>query len=289
MKLAPETNKPGQLSLQLFREEPGEALWDWASRQAQPSDPPARAEEEAAGASDAPGDGTCATGLFFSTSVAPKAGPSIFSPAPGSAPGLASGFWEQALSGAGDLDELAALCRTCSRCGLRAGCKQVVFGEGDPAATIMFVGEGPGQQEDELGRPFVGAAGRLLDRILEASGLKRSEVYIANVVKCRPPGNREPTPVEAESCWPNLRRQIELIRPKLMMCLGLTAARRLMNAPSMAQARKLTVNRDGIRITATYHPAALLRDPGRKALVWEDFKSLMKHYGDYIGGGSGRS
>ena len=176
----------------------------------------------------------------------------------------------------------------CQKCGLREGCKGVVFGEGDPAAGLLLVGEGPGQVEDETGRPFVGAAGNLLDRILEAVGLRREEVYIANVVKCRPPQNRVPMPEERAACRPWLDRQIELIDPDVIICLGASAAQVLLGEDlRITQARgrwfeytltPTTGTGEGeervrhIKVMPTFHPAAILRDPSKRRPVWEDFK-----------------
>jgi len=153
----------------------------------------------------------------------------------------------------------------------------VVFGEGNPQARLMLVGEGPGQVEDETGRPFVGPAGQLLDRMLAAIDLTREEVYIANVVKCRPPNNRVPTPEEAAACWPHLRRQMELIRPELVVCLGATAARQLVDARgSISSLRGRWFVRDGVRYLVTFHPAALLRDPSKKILAWQDLQRVQE-------------
>lgn len=185
--------------------------------------------------------------------------------------------WVTKLAGARDLQALEAIVKGCTRCGLRAGCRQVVFGEGNPSARLMLVGEGPGQVEDETGRPFVGPAGQLLDRMLAAIGLQRSDVYIANVVKCRPPNNRVPTPEEAMACWPNLRRQMELIQPDLVLCLGATAARQLVDAKgSVSALRGRWVVRDGIRHLVSFHPAALLRTPAYKALAWQDLQMVQQ-------------
>ncbi len=193
----------------------------------------------------------------------------LFGPAPDE--------WEARLARARDLQALEAVVKGCTRCGLRAGCRQVVFGEGNPAARLMLVGEGPGQVEDETGRPFVGPAGQLLDRMLAAIGLNRSDVYIANVVKCRPPNNRVPTPEEAMACWPNLRRQLELIRPELVLCLGATAARQLVDAKgSVSALRGRWVVRNGVRHLVSFHPAALLRTPAYKALAWQDLQMVQK-------------
>lgn len=181
------------------------------------------------------------------------------------------------LAEAHDLAALEAIVKTCRRCGLRDGCTQVVFGEGHPRARLMLVGEGPGQVEDETGRPFVGPAGQLLDRMLAAIGLRRQDVYIANVVKCRPPNNRVPTPEEAAACWPNLRRQIELIRPRIILCLGATAARQLVEPRgSISALRGRWFVRDGVRYLVTFHPAALLRDPSKKPLAWQDLQMVRQ-------------
>ncbi|BAS27608.1 DNA polymerase [Limnochorda pilosa] len=177
------------------------------------------------------------------------------------------------------MTRLAEEAAGCRRCPLRAGCRQVVFGEGNPHATLMLVGEGPGAQEDLEGRPFVGRAGQLLDKMLEAIGIGRSEVYIANVVKCRPPGNRVPAPAEQEACVPYLREQMELIRPELVLCLGATAARRLIDPRfSVTRDHGVWYQRDGREVMATFHPAALLRDPGKKRLAWDDLRKLQAAY-----------
>ncbi|MDP2871537.1 MAG: uracil-DNA glycosylase [Bacillota bacterium] len=177
------------------------------------------------------------------------------------------------------LDDLALAVAGCTACRLRGGCTQVVFGEGDPRAMVMFVGEGPGETEDQLGRPFVGRAGQLLDRILTASGFERGEVYIANVVKCRPPGNRQPSPEEAEACLPWLRAQIRLIRPRLVVCLGAAATGILIDPRlRITSARGKWHERNGLRYMPTFHPAALLRDPSKKRAVWEDMKNVRAEY-----------
>lgn len=179
------------------------------------------------------------------------------------------------------LDQLAAIARGCTACRLRAGCRQVVFGEGNPKARLMFVGEGPGEQEDIQGRPFVGRAGQLLDRMIGAMGLARGDVYIANVVKCRPPGNRAPQPDEADACWPFLRRQIQLIDPKIIVCLGAVAAKRLLGPGfGVTKSRGQLFEREGRLVAVTFHPAALLRFPANKKLAWEDLKMVMQAYGD---------
>jgi len=178
-----------------------------------------------------------------------------------------------------NFEQLKEACLKCSKCRLRAGAKNVVFGEGNPAAKLMFVGEGPGKQEDEMGRPFVGAAGQLLDKIFAAAGINRQDVYIGNVVKCRPPNNRLPRPDEVEACRGYLEAQIKFIKPAIIVCLGALAAQTLINPQArITSIRGKWFERNGIKILPTFHPAALLRDPAKKRLVWEDFKSLMKVY-----------
>ncbi len=169
----------------------------------------------------------------------------------------------------------------CTRCVLsRLGRKTIVFGEGNPYAELMFVGEGPGADEDEQGRPFVGRAGQLLNKMIEAMGLKREQVYIANVVKCRPPGNRTPEREEVETCSPFLLRQIAVIQPKAIVALGAVAARCLLglNEP-MAKLRGQWFDFRGTRLAVTYHPAFLLRDPRQKKEAWKDLQMVMKYLG----------
>lgn len=170
-------------------------------------------------------------------------------------------------------------CLTCRRCPLREGAKGVVFGEGRPDAPILFVGEGPGGEEDKLGRPFVGAAGQLLDRILAAAGLNREGVYIANVVKCRPPGNRQPQKDEIAACLPLLQHQINLINPAIIVCLGAVASRALIRSDfAITKERGRWYEFENCMLMPTFHPAALLRDPGKKKAVWEDMQQVVKLY-----------
>ncbi len=159
----------------------------------------------------------------------------------------------------------------------------MVFGEGDPHARIMFIGEGPGGEEDRLGRPFVGAAGKLLDRIFSAAGWRREELYIANIVKCRPPGNRNPLQEEIETCYPLLVKQIELIDPPIIVTLGAVAAKVLLDSRDFYITRERGKWRQlGSRmLMPTFHPAALLRDPSKKRPVWEDIKQVMALYKEY--------
>jgi len=171
--------------------------------------------------------------------------------------------------------ELAALreqVRICTRCGLHLTRTQAVFGEGDPFAALMFVGEAPGAEEDQRGEPFVGQAGRLLDAMLATIGLQRGhDVYIANAVKCRPPNNRTPEADELAACFPYLRRQIELIQPRLIVALGRPAAQALLNQEvKISAARGKTFRYGDIPVVVTYHPAYLLRNQPDKAKAWED-------------------
>lgn len=185
------------------------------------------------------------------------------------------------LSGVHSLEELQGLAKDCTRCGLREGCSSVVFGEGNPQAKLLLVGEGPGADEDRLGRPFVGKAGQLLDKILAAVGFERFEhVFIANVVKCRPPGNRVPRSEEAEACLPWLYRQIEIIAPKIIVLMGSTALKNLVEpeARITSMRGKWLTSKSGIKIMPTYHPAALLRDSSKKRPVWEDFQKIKEAY-----------
>jgi DNA polymerase len=173
------------------------------------------------------------------------------------------------------LQELEARCLTCRTCGLRSGCRQVVFGEGDPEAAVMFIGEAPGAEEDRQGRPFVGPAGRLLDRLLAFAGFARGEVYITNIVKCRPPGNRLPTPQEAAACRPYLLEQIKLIRPKIIVCLGALATQALVDPEArITRVRGQWFEKEGMKILPTFHPAAVLRDREKLRPVAEDFRKL---------------
>lgn len=168
--------------------------------------------------------------------------------------------------------ELKEMVRDCTACALRAGCTQTVFGVGDEKADWLFVGEGPGADEDAQGEPFVGQAGKLLDNMLAAIRLKRgNNVYIANIVKCRPPGNRTPHADEIATCMPYLQRQIELMQPRLIVALGKTAAASLLaRDDSLASLRGTLHDYRGIPLIVTYHPAYLLRTPLDKAKVWQD-------------------
>lgn len=180
------------------------------------------------------------------------------------------------VDGLSDLDTLEAVAeriRTSHCCGLCPGRTNAVPGEGNPSAQLMFIGEGPGATEDALGRPFVGQAGKLLDEIIQAIGLRREDVYITNIVKCRPPQNRKPLPDEIAACMPYLHRQIALIRPKVIVALGGTAGEALLDArKSLTELRGKVHSYGGIPIVATYHPAALLRNPNWKKPTWDDVR-----------------
>jgi len=168
----------------------------------------------------------------------------------------------------------------CTRCRLHKGRKNIVFGVGNVNVDLMFVGEGPGADEDEQGEPFVGRAGQLLNNMIAAMGLKRSDVYIANVVKCRPPQNRTPERDECDTCSPFLMRQIEVIRPKVIVALGAVAAKNLLAVnDSMANLRGRWYEFKGSRLAVTYHPAFLLRDPRQKKEAWKDLQMVMKYLG----------
>jgi uracil-DNA glycosylase len=186
----------------------------------------------------------------------------------------------------------------CTRCKLhKQGRKQIVFGVGNPRAELMFVGEGPGADEDERGEPFVGRAGQLLNNMIKAMGIEREQVYIANIVKCRPPGNRTPERDECETCSPFLMRQIAVIKPKVVVALGAVAAKNLLaiNAPMSelrgrwydfrpagARSNDLSSNDpswNGARLAVTYHPAFLLRDPRQKGEAWKDLQMVMRELG----------
>lgn len=167
----------------------------------------------------------------------------------------------------------------CQRCRLARGRTHIVFGSGSFKAKLIFVGEGPGFEEDQQGEPFVGPAGQLLSKIIAAINLQRTQVYICNVVKCRPPQNRNPQPDEINTCLPFLERQIAAIRPDFICALGTIAAQTLLNtAEPISKLRGHFHNYRGIKMLPTYHPAYLLRNPDKKREVWEDMKLLMKEY-----------
>ena len=167
----------------------------------------------------------------------------------------------------------------CRRCKLAQGRNCIVFGDGNPNAKLVFIGEGPGVEEDRKGQPFVGAAGQLLTRIIEAIKLSRNQVYICNIIKCRPPGNRNPEPDEIKTCFPFLERQIAAIQPDFIIALGTFAAQTLLGiATPISRLRGRFHEYKEIKVVPTYHPAYLLRNPNKKRDVWEDMKMLMKEY-----------
>lgn len=177
-----------------------------------------------------------------------------------------------------DFETLKQECLVCRRCGLCETRTNVVFGMGDPHAEVMFIGEGPGRNEDEQGLPFVGRSGKLLDQYLEAVDLSREKnVFIGNIVKCRPPENRDPLPEEWDACLPWLREQFRLIRPKIVVCLGRIAAQRLIRQDfSVTKEHGQFEEKNGVLFTATLHPAALLRNPTQKPVAFADYVALRE-------------
>ena len=176
-----------------------------------------------------------------------------------------------------NLTQLQENIRACDKCRLCETRTHVVFGEGNPRATLLFVGEGPGEWEDKQGRPFVGKAGQLLDNMMAAIGLKREEVYIANVVKCRPPGNRDPEPDEVAACIGHLREQVRRIHPKIIVCLGRIAMREILHETAgIMRMHGKVFYRTGFYIIPTYHPSALLRNPDLKREAWSDLKTVRR-------------
>ena len=179
------------------------------------------------------------------------------------------------------LEQLNKEMLACSKCALRAGCSRVVPGEGSAEAEIMFIGEGPGKKEDELGRPFVGAAGKFLDEMLASIKLKRDDIYIANIVKCRPPENRDPLPEEAEACWLWLLEQIKIIEPKLIVFLGRHSMNRFFPNEKISETHgKLLIKNFGLNkrqyFLALYHPASALYNGGMRETLLKDFKKIPK-------------
>ena len=176
-----------------------------------------------------------------------------------------------------DWDTLKAECLACRRCELCTDRTHVVFGQGVQTAEVLFVGEGPGEQEDRQGIPFVGAAGQFLDEMLSIIDVDRKRCYIANIVKCRPPQNRDPLETEQEACWPFLEAQIQLVQPKILVCLGRIAAQKLIRPDyRITREHGQWVEKGGIHMMGTFHPAALLRNPGNKPGALEDFLGLRE-------------
>jgi uracil-DNA glycosylase len=192
------------------------------------------------------------------------------SPSTSSTPSVSTSEWD-------DLQRIALACTKCRLAGTRT---QVVYGAGNPNADLMFIGEAPGRDEDLQGKPFVGRAGALLTDIIKAMKLTRDDVYIANVIKCRPPENRNPEPDELDACRPFIRRQIELIKPKVIVTLGRFALQSLMEKGfSITASRGSWLEYKGIKVMPTYHPAYLLRNPAAKKDVWQDMKKVMAELG----------
>jgi len=181
-------------------------------------------------------------------------------------------------------ETLEGACLNCQKCDLWKTRRNVVIGKGNRNADIMFIGEGPGEQEDIQGYPFVGPAGQLLDRMLAAIDMSLDDVYIANIVKCRPPSNRDPKEEEQQACINYLRYQLKLIEPKIIVCLGRIAAKAIIDPDfKITKQRGQWTERKGYWITATYHPSALLRDESKKRPAWEDFKSIRDKYNQLKG------
>lgn len=196
-----------------------------------------------------------------------------------STPTVTTEPWGQTTS----LDELNVQICTCTKCALGFTRTKFVFGVGNPRATLMIVGEAPGADEDAQGEPFVGRAGQLLNKILEAINFRREDVYICNILKCRPPNNRNPFMEEVEQCLPYLRKQIELVQPKVILCLGLTAAQNLLGVTdSLGRLRGRVLKYEGVPVMITYHPAALLRNPHWKRPTWEDVQAVRKLHDELV-------
>jgi uracil-DNA glycosylase family 4 len=195
--------------------------------------------------------------------------------------GESGSFQERGARGAETLEALQEFIGDCKRCKLHLGRKNLVFGEGNPRARLVFVGEGPGRDEDIAGKPFVGEAGRLLTRIIEnGMGLQRGDVYICNVVKCRPPRNRDPEKDEVETCLPFLEQQIRIIGPEVICTLGRVAAQTLLGDEfKITRDRGTWRSYKGIPLMPTFHPAYLLRNPAAKRAVWEDVQEIMQRLG----------
>lgn len=225
------------------------------------------------------------SGVLDAPAIVPHAAPDVApavarvpaaarEPAPGPAPVPARDVSAAREAGA-NWDELRARVAACTRCTLSATRTQTVFGVGNRQADWLIVGEAPGAEEDRRGEPFVGRAGQLLNSMLHAIGLAREQVYIANVLKCRPPGNRDPSPIEAAECLPYLERQIALLKPKIMLAVGRIAAQNLLRTEKTLGALRQQVHRFGLSdvpLVVTYHPAYLLRTPMEKRKAWEDLK-----------------
>jgi uracil-DNA glycosylase len=213
----------------------------------------------------------------------PLASPQVTTPAKSLAPSPSSGpslFDAANKLGAETLLQIRDDLGECTRCKLHSTRNEIVFGDGNPKAQLVFIGEGPGADEDAQGLPFVGRAGKLLTQMVEAMGLQRRDVYICNVVKCRPPGNRQPEPDEVAACSPFLFRQLDSIQPKVIVCLGATAFQTLLQTNrSISHYRGQWLDYRGYKMLPTYHPAYLLRNPAAKADVWKDLQKVMAELG----------
>lgn len=178
-------------------------------------------------------------------------------------------------------EELENSIKNCKKCKLCTGRKNIVFGEGNKEASLMFIGEGPGADEDAQGLPFVGKAGQLMNKAFQGLGLKREEVYIANIVKCRPPSNRVPEDDEATACLDYLRNQVILVKPKIVVLLGSTALKNILGKEyGITASRGKWIEQKGIKYMPTWHPAALLRDENKKVEFWKDLKEVVKKYNE---------
>ncbi len=209
--------------------------------------------------------------------------PLLFELPPPSTPRVAEPVTTEPWGNATTLDDMNKQICNCFKCALGHTRTKFVFGVGNPHATFMLVGEAPGADEDAQGEPFVGRAGQLLNKIIEAIQFKREDVYIVNILKCRPPNNRKPQPEEVEQCIPYLKKQIQLIKPKVILCLGLTAAENLLGTTeSLGKLRNRVMQYEGIPLMVTYHPAALLRNPNWKRPAWEDVQAIKKLHDELV-------
>lgn len=202
-------------------------------------------------------------------------------PVPSAQPSSPASIMPDSQSGVVDLEQLASCVADCTRCDeLAATRNTTVFGVGDPDAKLMFIGEAPGADEDKQGIPFVGRAGQLLDKIIDACGMKREEIYICNILKCRPPGNRNPTPDEAANCREYLDGQIANVNPDYIVCWGAVAAKNLLDrTDAIGKMRGRFLKHGDAKVLCTYHPSYLLRNPAAKKDVWEDLKFLFRDMG----------
>jgi uracil-DNA glycosylase family 4 len=244
-----------------------------------PAGPSARQQASAVARSASSGEGAPAAANMAARAAATLAATAALKSADATA--LSELLVEPAIRSSTTLDELRTALGECERCKLCKGRTNIVFGVGDPHARLMFVGEGPGEDEDRAGKPFVGKAGALLDDIItKGMGLRRDDVYIANVVKCRPPNNRNPEPDEIVACEPFLRRQIELVRPEVVVSLGNFATQALLGDRTPISRRRGRWHEfAGVSLMPTFHPAYLLRNPSDKGLVWSDIKLVMARLG----------